>query len=163
MPNIGVTDDLTSWMTLQPELAMGVQAFSAAVYGSTALPLRIREIARMRIAESNECEVCRNTRDATGAAAGVDEALYEHVLEWRTWPGYSERERLAAEYAERIGFDHVALREDEGYWKRMRANFSDAEIVALATSCALWLGMGRAMRVLDVGQSCQLVLNQQVA
>jgi alkylhydroperoxidase family enzyme len=160
MPNIEVTDDLTSWMALQPELGAGAAAFSEAVYGSKALPMQIREVARMRIAESNQCEVCRNTRDATGAAEGVDEALYEHILEWRTWPGYSERERLAAEYAERIGGDHVALREDQAFWKRMRSEYSDAEIVALATSCALWLGMGRAMRVLDVGQSCQLVLNQ---
>lgn len=160
MPNIEVTDDLTSWMALQPELAVGASTFSQAVYSSKALPMRIREVARMRIAESNQCEVCRNTRDALGAAEGVDEALYEHILEWRTWPGYSERERLAAEYAERIGGDHVALREDQAFWKRMRSEFTDAEIVALATSCALWLGMGRAMRVLDVGQSCQLVLNQ---
>ena len=160
MPNIEVTDDLTSWMALQPELAIGASAFSQAVYASKALPMRIREVARMRIAESNQCEVCRNTRDAQGAAEGVDEALYEHILEWRTWPGYSERERLAAEYAERIGGDHVALREDQAFWQRMRSEFTDAEIVALATSCALWLGMGRTMRVLDVGQSCQLVLNQ---
>src|SRR5437868_5579402 len=148
MPNIDVNDDLTGWMGLQPDLATGLGAFSTAVYGKSKLPMRIREVARMRIALDNECEVCRNARDAEGAAQGVDEALYEHILEWRTWPGYSERERLTAEYAERFAQDHVGLREDVAFWKRFRANFSDAEIVDLAICCALWLGSGRAMRVL---------------
>lgn len=163
MPRIDAPDDLTGWMGLQPELAGGLGAFSQAVYSQSKLPMRIREVARMRIALDNECEVCRKTRDAQGPANGVDEALYEHVLEWRTWPGYSERERLAAEYAERFARDHIGLRADDAFWQRFRADFSDAEIVDLAICCALWLGTGRTMRVLDVGQSCELVLNTGAA
>jgi len=159
MPNIDVSDDLAGWLAPRPELAAGFAGFSGAVYESSRLPLREREVARMRIAEANECELCRNTRDALATAAGVDEALYEHVLEWRTWPGYSERERLAAEFAERFATDHVALRVDADFWTRMRAAFDDGEIVDLALCCAMWLGSGRAMRVLDVGQSCSLVLH----
>lgn len=162
MPRIDVPDDLTGWMSLQPELGGALGAFSVAVYGQSKLPVRIREVARMRLALDNECEVCRNTRDAQGAAHGVDEELYRHVLEWRTWPGYSERERLAAEYAERFARDHVGLRADDSFWKRFRAQFTDAEIVDLAICCALWLGTGRTMRVLDVGQSCELMLNTPV-
>ena len=41
---------------------------------------------------------------------------------------------------------------------RLRAAYSDAEIVDLAMCCALWLGTGRTMRTLDVGQSCALTL-----
>jgi alkylhydroperoxidase family enzyme len=163
MPNIDVSDDLTEWMGLQPELGAGLGAFSTAVYTKSKLPMRIREIARMRIALANGCEVCRNARDAEGAAQGVDEALYAHVLEWSTWSGYSQRERLAAEYAERFADNHIGLGEDGAFWKRIRAHYSDAEIVDLAICCALWLGTGRMMRVLDVGQSCSLVLNKKTA
>lgn len=163
MPRIDAPDDLTGWMSLQPQLGAGLGAFSEAVYSKSQLPMRIREIARMRIAIDNECEVCRNARDANGTAQGVDEALYDHVLEWRTWSGYSERERLAAEYAERFAQDHVGLRADDTFWERFRANFKDEEIVDLAMCCALWLGSGRMMRVLDVGQTCELVLNRKSA
>jgi len=158
MARIDVQDDLGSWMQLRPELGAGLVAFSEAIYGKATLPLRIREIARMRIAQINECEVCRNARQEQGAANGVDEALYAQVADWRGASGYSEREKLAAEFAERFAVDHVAMRADDAFWQRFRALYSDAEIVELTMSIALWLGAGRAMRVLDVGQACALTL-----
>ena len=156
MPNIDVADDLGSWMSLRPEMAPGLVGLSDAVYGQSKLPKRVQEIARMRIAYVNECAVCQGARWATPSENGLDEAFYAGVLDWRTSSLYSEREKLAAEYAERFASDHVGLRADAGFWQRFRATFSDAEIVDLAVCCALWLGAGRTMRVLDVGQTCQL-------
>ncbi len=161
MPHIDVPDDLGSWMGLRPDMAPGLVAFSEAVYGRSQLPRRVQEIARMRIALANECEVCRNARYDAAQADGIDEAFYANVLDWHSAPGYSSRERLAAEYAERFATNHVALREDADFWTRFRAEFSDAEIVDLAMCCALWLGTGRTMRTLDVGQSCALTLGQR--
>lgn len=158
MPRIDVPDDLGGWMALRPEMAPGLVALSDAVYGQSKLPLREQEIARMRIALANQCEVCRNARYAEGADQGMDEAFYANVAQWRTAPGYSERERLAAEYAEGFALDHVALRDNQDFWSRCRGRFRDDEIVDLAICCALWLGAGRTMRVLDVGQSCALVM-----
>ena len=158
MPNLDVADDLGSWMMLRPELASGLVAFSDAIYGKPRLPMRERELARMRIALINECEVCRNARQRQAPAAGVDEALYANAANWRHWSGYSPRERLVAEFAERYALDHVALRADDSFWQRARLAFGDGELVELALSCALWLGVGRAMRVLDVGQACALTL-----
>ena len=109
----------------------------------------------MRIAIDNECAVCLNTREAEG----LDEQFYGHVGEWRTWPGYSERERIAAEFAERFVRDHRGLREDDDFWARAHEHFDDAEILALGVSCSMWLGNGRLMRVLDVAQSCTLTLH----
>ncbi|HVT35672.1 MAG TPA: hypothetical protein VHE37_08810 [Nevskiaceae bacterium] len=68
--------------------------------------------------------------------------------------------RLAAEYAERYALDHTGLREDDAFWQRLRAQFRDDEIVDLALCCTLWLGAGRTMRVLDVGQTCALTLTR---
>ena len=157
MPRIDVADDLTDWMALQPKLAAPLSALAEAVYGDTPLTTREREIARMRIAEANECQVCRLAR-VKSAPAGMDESFYRHVLEWRSYPGYSERERLAAEFAEKFATNHVALREDDEFWQRMRGCYSDEEIVALGISCSMWLGSGRLMRVLDLAQSCSLSL-----
>jgi len=37
--------------------------------------------------------------------------------------------------------------------------FVSEELIAdLALSCALWVGMGRTLRTLDIGQTCQLTL-----
>jgi len=145
-------------MARSPDLAAGIGGFSTAVYNSGRLPMRTRELARMVIAFDNECAVCVNTRDADGPAAGVDEELYEHVSEWRSWPGYSAQERLAAEFAHRFATDHTGLRDDEDFWSRCAEHFSDELLADLALSCALWLGMGRLLRTLDIGQACAFTL-----
>jgi alkylhydroperoxidase family enzyme len=150
-------DDLIGWMKLSPVIGAALGGYADAVYRGQLNP-RVREIARMTVAFDNECEVCRNTRLADGEAAGLDEEFYEHAREWRTWDGYSAAERLAAEFAYRFAKDHVSLREDDEFWARAHAVFSDEEITDLTLSCALWLGQGRALRVLDVGQACRLTL-----
>jgi alkylhydroperoxidase family enzyme len=160
MPRIDVPDDLGSWMGLRADMAPGLVAFSEAVYGRSQLPRRVQEIARMRIALANECEVCRNARYAGNDRDGIDERFYADVPNWRSSMLFDAREKLAAEYAERFATDHVALRADDDFWQRMRSAYSDAEIVDLAMCCALWLGTGRTMRTLDVGQSCALTLGQ---
>lgn len=108
-------DDLAGWFVKSPDIGAALGAFSQAVYTKNRLPLRTRELARAVIAHRNECVVCVNTRDEDGPAAGVDEELYDHVHEWRTWPGYSEQERLAAEFADRFATDHTGLRDDEDF------------------------------------------------
>lgn len=151
-------DDVAGWVTLSPDLGAAMAAFSGAVYQRNRLPMRVREIARMVIAHDNECVVCINTRDADGPAAGVDEDLYSHVAQWRTWPGYSDQERLAAEFAHRFATDHTALRDDDDFWRRCREHFAEELVADLALSCAMWLGMGRMLRTLDMGQSCRFTV-----
>jgi AhpD family alkylhydroperoxidase len=151
-------DDVYGWASKSPDLGGAIANFSQAVYTKNRLPMRTRELARAVIAHDNECTVCMNTRDADGPAAGVDEALYEHALEWRTWPGYSEQERLAAEFAHRFGTEHTKLRDDEDFWSRCGEHFSEELLADLAMSCALWVGMGRMLRTLDIGQACKLTL-----
>ena len=157
----GSDSDLVGWMAARPKMAAAMGGLSNAVYNGSGLPVRVREIARMRIAEDNECQVCLHTRDveSDGADATPDEHFYTNVMRWRTWPGYSERERIAAEFAERFARDHRGLRDDDEFWARARDHFDDGEILALGISCSMWLGNGRLMRVLDVAQSCTLVLH----
>ncbi|MEO8816495.1 MAG: carboxymuconolactone decarboxylase family protein [Mycobacterium sp.] len=160
MSRIGTfaADDVTGWTQKSPQLGAAIGGFSQAVYSRSRLPMRTRELARMVIAHDNECSVCLNTRDADGPAAGVTEDLYDHAPQWRTWPGYSAQERLAAEFAHRFATEHTALRDDEDFWTRCSAHFSDELLADLALSCALWLGMGRMLRTLDIAQTCSFTL-----
>jgi len=151
-------DDIAGWIMKSPEIGTAMAGFTHAVYNNNRLPLRMRELARVVIAHDNECEVCINTRDADGPAAGVDEELYDHAEQWRTWAGYSDQERIAAEFAHRFGTEHTKLRDDEDFWDRARAHFSDELMADLALSCAMWVGMGRMLRTLDIGQSCKLTI-----
>lgn len=42
---------------MAPHLGTGLHAMSHAVYERSSLPIREREVARMRIAQLNECHV----------------------------------------------------------------------------------------------------------
>jgi alkylhydroperoxidase family enzyme len=136
------------WLLHRPKMAAGMGALSEAVYGSSQLPLREREAARYTIALINDCAVCRATRARDAATAAIDEGFYADVASWRDSDALTDRERLAAEFAQRFALDHQAM--DETFWVRLRAAFADDEIADLTICCAAWLGTGRAMAVIGV-------------
>ncbi len=136
------------WALHRPKMAVGMGALSEAVYGNTQLALREREAARYTIALINDCVVCRATRAAAAEEAGIVEGFYAEVTDWAHGEGLSDRERLAAEFAQRFALDHLAM--DDGFWARLRAAYADDEIADLTICCATWLGLGRAIAVMGV-------------
>ena len=136
------------WALHRPDMAAGMGALSEAVYTNSKLPLREREAARWTIALINDCAVCQDTRARDGDAAGIDEGFYGEVANWRTSPALSDRERLAAEFAQRFALDHLAM--DDEFWGRLHAAFADDELADLTISCGMFLGMGRTLAVVGV-------------
>ena len=136
------------WALLQPKMAAGMGALSEAVYTNSKLPLREREAARWTIALINDCAVCQDTRARDGVDAGIDEGFYAEVAGWRTSSALSERERLAAEFAQRFALDHLSM--DDELWTRLRAAFADDELADLTMCCGMFLGMGRTLAVVGV-------------
>ncbi len=92
--------------------------------------------------------MCRDTRARDGEVAGAGEPFYAEVTDWRSAHGLSERELLAAEFAERFALDHLAM--DDALWERLHAAFSDGELADLTICCGCFLGMGRTMAVMGV-------------
>lgn len=136
------------WSLLRPKMAVGMGAMSEAVYQNTQLPVREREAARWTIALINDCAVCRDTRARDGEAAGADEGFYAEVARWRTGVELTDRERMAAEFAERFAIDHLAMGDE--LWDRMRGVFADDELADLTICCGMFLGLGRVLAVIGV-------------
>jgi len=86
----------------------------------------------------------------------LSEELYANVADWRTYPGYSDAERIAIEYAEKFALDHLSL--DDAFFARMRGFYSDGQIMDIAVCVGTWLMMGRITMVMDVAVSCPLRL-----
>jgi len=144
------------WALLRPKMAAGMGKLSEAVYGNSQLSVRERESARWTIALINDCAVCRDTRARDGAAAGAGEPFYDEVSDWRTAPGLSVRERLAAEFAERFALDHLAM--DDELWDRLHAAYADDELADLTICCGAFLGLGRTLAVVGVRAPDQRIL-----
>jgi alkylhydroperoxidase family enzyme len=75
-----------------------------------------------------------------------DEEAITHVLMWPNWPGFSDRERVLIEYAERFVEDHHSL--DAAFYERLHEVFTDAEIVEATALIARHLAFGRMSHVL---------------
>ncbi len=136
------------WALQRPEMAVGMGKLSAAVYGNTRLPVREREAARYTIAMINECLVCKDTRAEKGPEAGIDEGFYAEVASWRTSEALTDRERLAAEFAERFALDHHTM--DDEFFDRMRGSYDEDELADLVMCCGMFLGLGRMLAVVGV-------------
>lgn len=146
---------------LAPHLGEGVHAMSEAVYERSSLPIREREVARMRIAQLNDCQVCLNTRAAGAVERGLTDELYNSVQHCRDHEGFTDRERLAIEFAERFAIDHRSI--DDELWDRMREQFSDEEVLELTVTAGFCVGMGRVFHVLDVARDFDVLWSRQPA
>jgi alkylhydroperoxidase family enzyme len=158
MPRIHVPDgnadpEMRMW-ALRPEMGIGAGALSHAIYEQSIVPVRERELARMRIALINGCAICQQWRSTPGAAGALDESDYAGVAAWQSSPRYSERERLAIEYAERFALAHDGL--DDAFFARLHEAFSDAEILDLTVCIGGFLALGRTLHVLGIDDACRL-------
>jgi alkylhydroperoxidase family enzyme len=131
-----------------------VERMIRGAYQDSILPADERELARMRIAQINDCIACSDFRAPSVLDAGVAADLYEHVAEYGTYPGYTPRQRLAIEFADRFATDHASL--DDAYFSRLREAFSDEEVLDLTLCVAVFLGLGRSLSVLGIDQSCAM-------
>lgn len=140
--------------SLRPEMAGMVQKMITTAYRSSKLPASEREVARMRIAQLNACDACSTFRAPSVIEAGVTEEMYQALDDWRTAPQYTERQRLAIEYAERFALDHQRI--DDDFFSRLRGHFADDEILDLTLCLAVYLGLGRTLEVLQITEHTAL-------
>jgi AhpD family alkylhydroperoxidase len=140
--------------TLRPEMAGMVQKMISTAYQASKLPAAEREVARMRIAQINACNACATFRAPSVVEAGVTEEMYRHLDDWREFPGYTERQRLAIEYAERFALNHHEI--DDDFFDELRTRFADDEILDLTLCLAVYLGLGRTLEVLQITEHTDL-------
>lgn len=164
MPRISVPEGkdplMFVWGELAPPLTAAAGRYSEAVYQRSALGIREFEAARITMARINDCAIClgwRTARDMPDRGhdpAEVPERFYELVLDHPGSPELTEREQLAAEFARRYSTDHLGM--DDAFWERLRAAYSDEEVVDLALCVAAWLALGRFNRVFDIDGACRV-------
>jgi alkylhydroperoxidase family enzyme len=160
----------------RPRMAAAMEQLSAAVYQETTLSYREAEGARMRIAQINGCLMCQSYRIAehlpaalqkmgsaeapnTGKSRGEapTEAFYKAVaVDWRASEVFSDRERLAIEYAERVSLEPVPLPYDDTFWDRLHAHFDEGEIADLTYSITTWIATGRVVHALGLDGACAI-------
>ena len=108
----------------------------------------IKELCRLYVSRSVECEYCGNQRSVKASTTGaVIEDHVKDLLNFEKSSNYSERQKAALAYAEAIAW-HIDT--DDAFWQRMRKHFSEAELVELGCMIGLTLGQQSWLRLLNI-------------
>ena len=95
-------------------------------------------------------------RDDVASRAGqeVRDGFYEHVGVDPGWQGFTERERLAAEFAERFALSHPTWTTTCGLASTPPSPTTSWSSWALCVGS--WIAFGRLNRVFDVDGGCRV-------
>jgi alkylhydroperoxidase family enzyme len=109
---------------------------------------QIKELCRVYISRTVQCEYCGNQRSVAAAASGLTEGKYDELLNFETSPRYSDREKAALAYAEAIAWH---LETPDEFWTRIRNHFTEPELVELGCFIGLTFGQQSWLRMLNIG------------
>jgi alkylhydroperoxidase family enzyme len=107
----------------------------------------IKELCRLYVSRSVQCEYCGNQRSIKAAAKGVVEEHVMDLLNFEKSTRYDERQKAALAYAEAITW---RLDTDDAFWERLYRHFTEPELVELGCFVALTMGQQSWLRLLNI-------------
>jgi alkylhydroperoxidase family enzyme len=118
-----------------------------AIFKEGVCDHRIKELCRVYISRSVNCEYCGNQRSVQAAQQGFTEAKYDDLLNFETSAKFTDREKAALAYAEAIAWHQPA---GDELWDRLHQHFSEPELVELGCFIALTFGQQSWLRLLNI-------------
>ncbi len=107
----------------------------------------IKELCRLYVSRSVQCEYCGNQRSIQARAKGVIEDQVRDLLEFEKSTRYDARQKAALAYAEAITW---RLETDDAFWERLSRHFGEPELVELGCFIALTMGQQSWLRLLNI-------------
>jgi len=107
----------------------------------------IKELCRLYVSRSVQCEYCGNQRSIQARAKGVIEDHVRDLLEFEKSTRFSDRQKAALAYAEAITW---RLGTDDAFWERLHKHFTEPELVELGCFIALTMGQQSWLRLLNI-------------
>jgi alkylhydroperoxidase family enzyme len=108
----------------------------------------IKELCRLYVSRSVQCEYCGNQRSVKASQSGtVIEDHVKDLLNFEDSKNYDERQKAALAYAEAIVWH---LPTDDAFWDRLRRHYTEAEQVELGCLIGLTMGQQSWLRLLNI-------------
>jgi Uncharacterized conserved protein len=118
------------------------------IFRNGVLDHSIKELCRLYVSRSVQCEFCGNQRSVKSTSSGT--LIEDHVLDLLNFEKsvrYTERQKAALAYAEAITWH---LNADDAFWDRLHKNFTEPELVELGCMIGLTLGQQSWLRLLNI-------------
>lgn len=120
---------------LSPKILLGLQLLYRAIdRNSSPIDPALRSLITVRVSQINHCSFCIDINSALLQKRGVsmDKALA--TVDYETNAAFTEKERAALAYAEAMTKSDKQV--DDAVFKRLRAQFSDNQILELTALIA---------------------------
>lgn len=117
------------------------------VFHSGVLDHSVKELCRVYVSRSVNCEYCGNQRSIKSAKEGLIERDYMDLLNFEKSSRYDERQKAALAYTETITWD---LSADDALWERLHKHFTEPQLVELGYFVAITMGQQRWLRTLNI-------------
>ncbi len=123
--------------------------FLAASKSVTSLDAKLVHLIELRVSQVNGCAFCLDMHARDARAAGETAQRLDCLAGWREYPWFTPAERAALEWAEAL--TRIAEeRADDASYARLKAQFSEKEIVDLTVAITVinaWNRMQVSMRI----------------
>jgi AhpD family alkylhydroperoxidase len=130
-----------NYAKIAPEVYRAMLGLEKAINNS-GLEAVLLDLVRLRVSQINRCAYCIDMHAKDLRAGGESEQRIYLLNAWRESPFYTERERLAMEWAETLTEIAEKPLSDEMY-ERARQHFSEAELANLTLAVVSINGWNR--------------------
>ncbi len=125
---------------------------------SKALPLRLKELVRLRASVSHECGYCTTVRSAAARDEGVTEDLIAEMFDYEYSDRFTHQERAAMQFIDSYKKD-LNFIDDDAVWTELRRHFTDPQIIELnilAQLLSSGSGFVKALQLVSWDEACSL-------
>jgi alkylhydroperoxidase family enzyme len=111
-------------------------------------PHAIKELCRLYISKSVECEYCGGQRSIVAQREGATEMQVDEILDLERSERFDPAQRAALEWAQAIAWDPALAADD--LWERLHEHFTEPQLVELGHFIALTLGQQRFLKTVGI-------------
>lgn len=142
-------------LELAPQLFDRYFEFFRPAHTSGRVPARIKELARLKIAALNGCNLCLFARYEAATLEGLDEETVSQLRRPEAERKLLPREDLAVRFAERMATDFRSV--DGDFMAELQKHFSDPEIAELGLMIGQYMAMGRLLVIMGGSEgACEI-------
>jgi alkylhydroperoxidase family enzyme len=135
-----------------PETLRKYIRWSSPMWRKGHVQHRIKELCRIRIADSNECRYCKTMRYETTQKQGITEELVSELQDFEAGE-FTDAEKAALRYTDEIYMDNITWDYDRvanDVYERLQRYFDEPQIVELTWAISVAIEYGRNFTVWDV-------------
>ncbi|MBM4192403.1 MAG: carboxymuconolactone decarboxylase family protein [Gammaproteobacteria bacterium] len=132
-----------------PELFEWYSEFYRRVFYGGRVPVRIKELVRLRLSTVHGCAFCNRGNHSDAAAAGLNDTQLRSIGD-ETAACWSPAERAALRLAAAMALVAPRGHLDRALYAELRSYFDDAQIVELGVTMAVLTGMAKFLFVYDL-------------